>query len=414
MKTLWKAVIALIAAGLIFSLSGVLMGASRWIYWDKSGPQVVASSEEKRITELDLAQIENIDIDANFSDVEFIKSDKYGIDIRYYDADVSWSLSDGNLKINFDVQTRNRYFGINLSFNYPSNYIKVYLPADVALGAVSIKADSGEIKIGDFRAGDVRISNSFGKLDTDSITCNKLRIEMSSCDFAGKNLSVSGDIEYKNTFGSTKFETINAKNFTLRSESGDVTIRGCDVEGLDIQNTFGRLDIYSITCNKLQIEMNACDFLGKDLSVSGDILYKNRFGESKFETVTAKNFVLDSNAGDVTVKGCSVEGIDIKNTFGKITARNLVSYKTDIDAGSTEIDVSGTFWGQTVINNTFDDIRFTTSKAREDYTYDLSTVFGDVVIDGDKGRSSTRGGNASENSLEITNSNGNIRVYFAK
>jgi len=92
----------------------------------------------------------------------------------------------------------------------------------------------------------------------------------------------------------------------------------------------------------------------------------------------------------------------------------LVSFKTDIDASSTEINVSGEFSGQTVINNNFGDIRFATSKTKEDYTYDVSADFGDVTIDNSKGRSSTHGGTSSENSLYITNSSGNIQVHFAK
>ena len=341
MKTIWKVVIILIAAGLIFSTLGMSLGASRWIYWDKHGAHIVDKSEEKRITRLDLEQIKNIDINAKFSDVEFIKSDKYGIDIRYYDEDVTWDLSDGNLKIRFNVQAGNRYynnrfFDVNLSFDYPQNYIKVYLPADIRLGTVSVQTDSGHIKIGGFRAAEVQINNSFGNLD-----------------------------------------------------------------------------IYSITCDKLQIKLDSGEFSGKVLYVSGDIVHKNKFGSSRFETIDAKNFRLDSDSGDVTLSGCRVESIDIRNDFGSITTNNLVSLKTDIDANSAEINISGEFSGRTNINNNFGSIRFTTAKAKEDYTYDIYTDFGYVTFDNNRLNGGARGGNSSVNSLYITNSSGDIQVYFA-
>ena len=341
MKNIWKVAIILIATGLLLSSIGLALGASRWVYWDKQGSHIVEISEEKRITMLDLERIDNIDINARFSDVEFITSDKYGIDIRYYDEDVSWSLDNGNLKIRSTVQTGNRnynkrFFDVNLNFDNPQSYVKVYLPADVRLGTVSVQADSGHIKIGGFRAVEVQLNNSFGNLD-----------------------------------------------------------------------------IYSITCDKLQIKMDSGEFSGQDLSVSGDIVHKNNFGSSRFETIEAKNFRLDSDSGDVTLNGCRVESIDIKNYFGSITAHNLVSFNTDVDANSAEINISGDFSGRTNINNSFGDIRFTTAKAREDYTYEIYTDFGDVTIDNNRLNGGVQGGNSSTNSLYITNSSGDIQVYFA-
>ena len=341
MKNIWKVAIILIATGLLLSSIGLALGASRWVYWDKHGSHIVEISEEKRITWLDLERIDNIDINARFSDVEFITSDKYGIDIRYFDEDVSWSLDDGNLKIRSTVQTGNRnynkrFFDVNLNFDNPQSYVKVYLPADARLGTASVQTDSGHIRIGDFTAVEVQINNSFGNLD-----------------------------------------------------------------------------MYSISCGKMQIKMDSGEFSGKNLSVAGDIIYKNKFGSGCFETIDAKNLAIDSDSGDVILNGCRVESIDIKNDFGSITSNNLVSSKTDIDANSAEINISGDFSGRTNIYNKFGNIRFTTTKAREDYTYEIYTDFGDVTLDNNRLSGGVQGGDSSENSLYITNTSGDIHVYFA-
>ena len=340
MKNIWKVAIILIAAGLLISSIGLALGASRWIYWDKHGSHIVEKSVEKRITRLDLEQIGNIDINAKFSDVEFVTSDKFGIDIRYYDEEVTWSLDDGSLKIRFSVQAgnrnySNRFFDVNLSFAYPQNYVKVYLPADARLGTVSVQTDSGDIKIGDFSAVEVQLNNSFGNLDISSITCDKLHIKMDSGEFSGKDL------------------------------------------------------------------------------LSGDIVHKNNFGSSRFVAIDAKNLAIDSDSGDVTLNGCRVESIDIKNSFGSITANNLVSFKTDVDANSAEIIISGEFSGRTKINNSFGNTRFTTAKAKEDYSYEIYTDFGDVTFDNNRLKGGIQGGNSTANSLYITNSSGDIQVYFA-
>jgi len=338
MKTIWKVVIILIAAGLVLSMIAVFMGASRWIYWGISGPQIADTDNEKRITELDLAQIENIEIRADYSDIEFIKSDKCGLDIRYFDENITWSLDNGNLSVTSSNKDINklRFFDINLSFTYPKEYIKVYLPDDIELGSVSVKTSAGDMKIGGFSADDVQIKSSYGNVD-----------------------------------------------------------------------------VYSITCNKMQIELSAGDFSGKNLT-SDDIVYKNSYGNSTFENATAKNLSINCSAGDITLNDSNVESITVRNDYGNITANNLITIKTDIKASAGDIKVSGEFSGQTVIHNSYGNIRFTTSKVKEDYTYDISTSLGDVTIDDSRVRGSTHGGSSAQNSLYITNSAGDIQVYFAK
>ena len=337
MKTIWKVIILLIAAGLILSLLAIFLGASRWVYWDVSGSHIGDNSYE-RITELDLEQIKNIEIFADFSNIEFIESDKYGIDICYFNKEVAWNLDDGNLSISSKSKNKFHFFNIDLSFQNPKEYIKVFLPAGVQLGTVSVETGDGDIRIGNFSADDVQIKNSFGKLDIFLITCHTLQIELADGAFTGEHVSVQGDMEYKNDFGISKFKTIQAKHVTIQCSDGDITLNDC-----------------------------------------------------------------------------KVESIDIRNGFGSIVANNLISLQTTIHAEDGNISVSGEFLGQTVIHNNFGNTEFTTSKPKEDYTYNISTEFGNVTVDNDKSRSSMYSHNgASENSLCITNSDGNITVNFAK
>jgi len=337
MNRIWKIIILTIVVGLVFSVVAMGMGASRWVYWTFQGVHIVDTGDEKKITELNLARIENIEISADNSDIEFIQSDQYGVEILIYSGDVQWGVENKKLSISFGDQGGIRFFDLNLSFRYPRNSIKVYLPADALLSTVSVKTSAGNMKLGDFRAGDVWIKNSFGKLSVDSIACNQLEIEMNAGDFTGKNLSVAKEIKYRNDFGSSKFEAVGANDLNVQCSSGG-------------------------------IEMNR---------------------------VTAAN-------------------VNVRNDFGNITATDLTSLSANIHARSGGINVSGTFTGQTVIHNNFGNIRFATSLSREDYTYDLSTDFGSVSVDDSRSGSSARGGNESANSLKITNSSGGIQVYFGR
>lgn len=376
MKTIWKVVIILISAGLALSIIGISLGASRWVFWDISGPHVADSGYEKRITELDLEQIKNIEINLDFADIEFIEADKYGFDIRYFDREVTWNLDKGNLTISSKGKRRVHFFDINLNFqNLSNDFLKIYLPADSSLGAVSVETANGDLKIGSFSADNVRIDNSFGKLDLYSIVCNKLQIGLDNGDFMGKNLSVTGDFDYEKDFGASRFETIKAQNIRISSSNGGITLNGCEALNVEINNDFGNISANNLIATKTGIEI--------------------------------------SN-GNVGLEGCRVETITVKKDFGKVSAINLISADTSINASNGDIILSGEFTGRTVINNDFGDVKITTSKPKESYTFDIYTEFGSVTFDNNKVRNAINSGNSAENTLNITNSNGDIQVYFAK
>ncbi|MDR2712070.1 MAG: DUF4097 domain-containing protein [Clostridiales bacterium] len=381
MKTAWKIAIIVTALGLILITIAVFTGASRLVYWDTNGPHVINSDyeNEKRITELDLEPFENIEIRADFLDVETITSDRYGIDVCYFEGDLTWSLNKGNLIIDFKPKKNIHFFNFSFGSVELQNYIKVYLPKDAELGTFFAKTDMGKIEAGEIRANEVQIINSFGDLDIYSITCNRLQIEMDAGGFSAKNLSVTGDIKYKNNFGASRFETVSATNFVLNSDAGEVSVNGCSAQSIDA---------------------------------------KSGFGSSRFDNTNANSFVLNSDAGEVTINGCQAKSIEIKSNFGRINAKNLVSAKTDIKSDAGEIDVAGEFLGQTVIKSEFGNISFATEKAKEDYTYDIYAGFGSVTLDNNfdnnRVRNSAYGGNSAENSLSITSSAGDIQIYFTK
>ena len=180
------------------------------------------------------------------------------------------------------------------------------------------------------------------------------------------------------------------------------------------QLQFRRVRVTKTACDTLQIDLSDGTFAGKNLSVSNNIAYKNEFGATEFETITAKSLDITSSDGSITLAHCDVDSVKIKNEFGRITADNLVSSKMDIDANDGDINLNGTFSGQTVIKNDFGNVTWTTSKPKEDYTYDLSTFFGSITVDDSKGKNRVQGSFSSENTLHITNSDGSIHVNFAQ
>ena len=303
MKIIWRIIIITIVVGLVLAVLGLSMGASRSIYWDNMRVHI-AEDKISRVTELDLGYFKSVNIDIDFSDVEFIIADQYGIDACSYGAEWDWSLEDGMLKITQKGRSSINIINFNWSFQQPeNNYLRVYIPSGATLGTVAINTDSGKVKLGDFRADSVQINNSFGAVEVKAITSDNLKIDL---------------------------------------DSGDVT-----VTDLNVRNLF----------------------------------YHNSFGKGRFQTVSAERFTADCDSGDLDLNVCRFGDTVITSSFGKVTTNDLISSRTDVDVDSGDVSLSGEFSGETIIRSDFGRVELSTSKPKEDYSYDISVDFGKITFD---------------------------------
>jgi len=205
------------------------------------------------------------------------------------------------------------------------------------------------------------------------------------------------------------------RSVTIKSSSGDVKIGGYEAHEQDISNAFGDVEMSNIYGSNIKVELNSGNFKGT--SIDTQILtYNNRFGDGRFQSVNASYLITDSNSGNISLIDCVFDDMNLKNSFGDITARNVTSAKSMLRVNSGDIKIAGDFTGSTVIHADFGDIRFSTSLAREDYSYDISVRFGDITFDGDRMRNSSTimSGSTGENDLKITSSSGDVFIEFGK
>ena len=335
MKTIWKIIIITTAVGLILSIIGLSMGASRVLYFDRSG--VHTSSTVSQVTVMNLDSFRNIDVDVGLSDVEFISSDRYGIALFGADMEWIWTLKGDLLKITHNRSSRITIMDLDF---IPSarNHVKIFIPESVDLETVTIKTSSGDIKLGSITADKVEVTSSFGKIDLSNITSNQLQVNISSGNFTGLNIN------------------------------------------------------------------------------TGSLVYDSKFGDGLFQTINAESFRADSSSGNLELSDCLFTEAGISNTFGKITANGLTSTKSNIRASSGNININGDFTGETIVHADFGEIKLTTSRIREEYSFDISVRFGSIRFDGDKLRdqAAITSGSTLENHLKITASSGDIEVIFAE
>jgi len=206
-KTIWKIIVILIAAGLILAIIGFSLGASRSLYIDRTGVHV-SGNETTYISEHDLASFSNIVIDAGFIDVEFFSSNAYGIEISSDNADLRWTVESDTLTVSLLRSSRVQI----MSFDFSSsnrNYIRVLIPDDAIFDTVDARTSSGDIKIGDIKATSVEINSTTGNIIANNIVSLRANVQTTS-----GNIRLSGDF-----FGNTE---VHARTGDVRvSASGD-------------------------------------------------------------------------------------------------------------------------------------------------------------------------------------------------
>ena len=335
MKTIWKLIIISLVVGLIIAAVGFSTGASQTLYWDNKGIHL-PDDTESRITEPDLGYFSSIDINTKFCDVEFVTSDKYGVDACGYGIEWDWSLDNNTLKVATDKRMTVNFFNINISFSkLPGNYVKIYIPKDAELGTVIVDVDSGEVDIGGFRADSVRISNAFGTVKIDSISSDTLQINQNSGDFTGTNLSANS-LFHSNSFGSSHFSNVIADRLKSDGDSTDISFDDCKFNEITVKNSFGKITGRDIISSRADIKQDS-----GDISLTGDFtgetIIRCSFGSVDLTTSREKtDYMYDITAkfGDISFDNESRSGDGTSIKGGNASENSL---KINVDSGDVDV-----------------------------------------------------------------------------
>lgn len=333
MKTIWKVIIVCVVVGLILAVLGLSLGASREVSFGKSGPHVVDNAEAQKIAELDLDKIENIDVQASYADIEFVESDQYGIEIVYYEQEPSWHLDDGTLTVSFNEDNTVHLF--NFSLQDKTSSVKIYLPRQADLGAVSLQTDSGYIDIGSFKALDTRIYNDYGDVSLTDVTSDSLYLELNSGQAVAANVTAQ-EIAYSNDYGEGVFTTIATKSLTVNHDSGDFTLNGCQTDKIEIKSAYGKIsaaDLVVATGTNIDADSGDIDVSG---NFAGETVIYADYGDIMFATAKEKgdySWAIATDYGNITFDGEKM-GDNARVESGNVSKNHL---KVNADSGNIEI-----------------------------------------------------------------------------
>jgi len=304
-----KISLILMLVGIVLMVIGFLLGPKSGIYLYKNG---ISFDDRELVTikESDLDIFTSIDISSNYSNIEIIESDSYGLEIRTID-NVKWSIENDSLKIDYSKKSIKKFFSLDLSNFFRENeYIKVYLPKGALLDSLKIDADAGNININNIPINDIYIDSDFG-----DITINNLKtINMSVANNAGNLTCKKIDAEQiilNSDFGDMSLKDINTNSINIESNAGNVTLNNCNTKNLSVQSDFGNVSANNIVSTITDVTVNA-----GNITLDGDFLgntkLKADFGNISFNTKQDKsyytyNFSVDF--GNVSIDGKKVSHI---------------------------------------------------------------------------------------------------------
>lgn len=330
-----KTCLILIVIGLILMMLGVALGAKSGWYVYKDGIRI----EDREITvikENDLGSFTNINIDCDFSDVKIIEGDTYAIDIRTSDK-IEWSIENDILKISSSSEQSPRLFSMDLGFfnrNFENEYIKVYVPKEIALGSLNIDLSSGNLDIRNVSVDKVLTNCAFGNVDINNLISKNITLSCNSGRLNGNNIS-SELIELNNDFGDIDFKHVTTKTFNIKSNAGNIDLNNCTSENTTIENDFGDIDTNNLTSTITTVNLEAGhatiygNFLGntKIKSSFGDIDFYSDQIESYYKYNASTSFgnikVNNQKVSNPAFSNNSVSEVllDISNESGNIDLR---------------------------------------------------------------------------------------------
>jgi len=329
MKTIWKIIIIAIAVGLVLAVIGFTLGAGRSLYFDRTGVRV-SGNEVTHITEHDLASFRNINIDAGFSDVEFVSSNAYGIEINSDYAELDWTLENDTLTISLVRSSRVQIINFNFSLR-DRNYIRVFIPNDASFDTVTVKASSGDVRIGDIRATSVEVNITSGNIRLNDISSDYLQVGSTSGNITSSAIDTK-DFIHNIRSGNGRLQTINAERFSAELTSGDLSITEGELGAVCITGQSGNITVNDITSQSTNVQLTSGDIrLSGDFS--GETVAQARSGNVSVSTSGERNdysFDLSVTSGTVRLDGERLRGgitsnptlenhINITTTSGNIT-----------------------------------------------------------------------------------------------
>lgn len=326
-----------------------------------------------------LSRFDSIVMDINDGKSELIPSDHYGVVIQYYgDNNQFESHVDGSTLNITEKSPDDSPLHMNFGFRSESkNTVKIYYPKDISFQKLNIKSSLGDFSASSFKSDKTEVDLSFGKVKLSDATCGNTIINEKNGDCSLNNISASALVLH-NDFGGTALQNItvasNSKS-SIIGKNGFIGITNLNGGSLEVNNDFGSVTMKALNLSELKSVM--------------------------------------SN-GSLCMSGSNIQKSNFENAFGNIQIDTLISNGSNIQCKNGAVSLSGELRGNTTVHSDFGNTEVTTSLQQNQYSYQASSKFGSVKINGNKVDGTAVQASESKNTFNVSSSNGDVSLRFSK
>lgn len=343
------------AAGLIMAVVGFFTGARLNIVMGNHGVTISGGSGDKTLkTEngLKLDAFTSVEGKITDSNVRFVPSDHFSMDLAYYGQDnkPNVTVNDGTLQITQQTSEWNEsWFQINFNVlnNQKSGEITVYYPKGIRLNKLNIDSDSGNLDAADFNAQSTDISCNYGSLTLKSASCGKCTLRLESG--TGTLTSVNADgLNFRDTYGNCNLDSVvisGSEETAIDATNGKININNCKIPTLTLTDSYGNISLASLKTGRLNADL--------------------KHGSLSMADSTIADAHVENSYGNVNATGLALSGGEIRNKNGSITLQGLLK-------------------GKTTLHSDFGSVSAKTSLPQSQYRCDLATNYGSVSVNGKK------------------------------
>lgn len=372
-KILLIVAVCLVVFGSVLTIIGFFSGASLNTYIDSTGLHITPRNnkeeiqEDKITTDMNLESFNNIELSADYSDVEVKHGNSFGIEIKtnstYNKTDISYKIENGTLKIqgNTDGKISERWFNFDIrslfsgekSIYNSDNKVTVFIPNNTDMQNIDISSDMGTIVVDGISSQTMAVKASFGDVRANGITSSQTSFNLSSGKLTIENSNIN-NCTIDNSYGDIILNDIMSDGFTANCSAGRIKIEDGNIKNANIINSYGDIDL-----------------------------------DGKMESINAQ---------------CSMGRVKLS---GEISGENVLSS----DYGN--VDISGTLYGNYDLKAEMGEIEVSTSLKESEYNLDLSADLGDIKIDGKKDKSGNQiNNNSAQNNIKAHADMGEINISF--
>lgn len=268
-----------------------------------------------------LEAFDSIEIDAGYADINIKESDSGGYAVSCgSDAymDFACEVKDGRLAVNQNHNHNTKGFrGISWfsfgSFTVSGRndfFIDVYVPRDVKLSEVIVRADSG------------------------SFSCSQLQAD-----------SMKLTVEY----GDVHLTDVKAGAVEASLNTGDLLMEQVQGNSCKIKNEYGNITMYSVTLSgDMALESDSGDIKWQDVAAR-DLVFESAYGQAKGRDISLRNAEAEMNSGNCELENIAFDNWNMKSEYGNVElklARPLADYRYELETEYGSVTLDGAKMGE--------------------------------------------------------------------